>query len=152
MRFYRRGFPASRPKGEGNADKREFCLFKEENSMKRKLSLLAVLIAMLSLVLFITACGGDENVASATSIPERTITIYAITGKTTTAEAVASVQAAMNKITESKFKTHVVLKLFDEDAPLCGMYRPHFDFLCFLKQYCQVASNLRKMSVLSSIF
>lgn len=83
--------------------------------MKRKLSLLAVLIAMLSLVLFITACGGDENVASATSIPERTITIYAITGKTTTAEAVASVQAAMNKITESKFKTHVVLKLFDED-------------------------------------
>ena len=35
--------------------------------------------------------------------------------------------------------------------PACEVYRPHFDFLCLLKCSGQIASNYRKMCVLSLI-
>lgn len=89
--------------------------FEEENSMKRTLPLLTVLIALLVLVLTLTACSDNENVQSESTKQPRTITIYSITGKTTSADAIAQVQKALNKITESQYKTHVVLKLFTED-------------------------------------
>lgn len=44
-----------------------------------------------------------------------TITLYAITGESTTPEAVQAVQDAMNEITEGTYNTHIILKLYTED-------------------------------------
>ena len=83
--------------------------------MKHKLSVLPVLFALLALVFVFTACGSDGNVQSEGVIKPRTITFYSITDEATTDEAVQRVQDELNKITESLYKVHVVLKLYPED-------------------------------------
>lgn len=80
--------------------------------MKRKLSVLSVILALLALVLVFTACGATENQASESLNKPRTITIYSITGDNTTKEAIEGVQEAMNKITRSLYNIEVVLKLY----------------------------------------
>ena len=82
--------------------------------MKHKMSAVAVIISLLTLVLVFTACGGGGNVASEGTIKPRTITIYSITGDSTTQEAIKAVEDSLNDITESLYKTHVVLKLYKE--------------------------------------
>lgn len=83
--------------------------------MKHKLSVLPVLFALLALVFVLTACGSEGNVQSEGVIKPRTITFYSITDEATTDEAVQRVQDELNKITESLYKVHVVLKLYPED-------------------------------------
>jgi hypothetical protein len=83
--------------------------------MKKKLISL-VLLAGLILSSF-TACGAsDEDV---TPIDESslttTITLTAITGKSTTPDAIGKVQDALNKLTKSEYKTQVILQLKTED-------------------------------------
>ena len=82
--------------------------------MKHKLSVLPVLFALLALVFVFTACGSDGNVQSEGVIKPRTITFYSITDEATTDEAIQRVQDELNKITESLYKVHVVLKLYPE--------------------------------------
>ena len=84
---------------------------------KSLLALLLVLVMCLSL--FCVSCStstedGEENKQEA-EIEPMTITLYAPTKGTTTQEQVELVQTAFNNITESKFNTHVVLKLIPED-------------------------------------
>ncbi len=83
--------------------------------MKHKLSVLSVLLALLALVFVFTACGDDGNVSTEGMIKPRTVTIYSITGDSTTDEAIKQVENALNKITEPLYKTHVVLRLYPED-------------------------------------
>lgn len=83
--------------------------------MKRKLSVLSVLIALLTLVLVFTACGDDGNITSTGGVRPRTITIYSITGDSTTPAAVQAVEDALNRITEPLYKTHVVLRFYKAD-------------------------------------
>ena len=83
--------------------------------MKHKLSVLPVLFTLLALVFVLTACGSEGNVQSEGVIKPRTITFYSITDEATTDEAVQRVQDELNKITESLYKVHVVLKLYPED-------------------------------------
>jgi ABC-type glycerol-3-phosphate transport system substrate-binding protein len=62
--------------------------------------------------------GGEtttETTAPTTSDNAMTITLYGITGESTTEEAIAKVQDEFNKYTEGKFNTHVILKLYTED-------------------------------------
>lgn len=82
--------------------------------MKHKLSVLPVLFTLLALVFVLTACGSDGNVQSEGVIKPRTITFYSITDEATTDEAIQRVQDELNKITESLYKVHVVLKLYPE--------------------------------------
>ncbi len=82
--------------------------------MKHKLSVLSALLALLALVFVFTACGDDGNVSSGGMIKPRTVTIYSITGDSTTDEAIKQVEDALNKITEPLYKTHVVLRLYPE--------------------------------------
>ena len=82
--------------------------------MKHKLSVLPVLFTLLALVFVLTACGTEGNVQSETLIKPRTITFYSITDEATTDEAIQRVQDELNKITESLYKVHVVLRLYPE--------------------------------------
>ncbi|MBR5871629.1 MAG: hypothetical protein IKZ09_11405, partial [Clostridia bacterium] len=83
--------------------------------MKKKLISL-VLLAGLILSSF-TACGASEETDTLAEADTRTatITLTAITGKSTTPEAIEAVQAAMNKLTKSEYKTQVILQLTTED-------------------------------------
>ncbi len=87
--------------------------------MKR--SLLALLLALvMCLSLFCVSCSSSDEENPDTLKPEAeidamTITLYAPTKATTKQEQVDLVQEAFNTITESKFNTHVVLKLIPED-------------------------------------
>ncbi len=78
--------------------------------MKRKLITMALLAGML--LSGLTSCGQDdeEQMADA-SAKTKTLTITAITGSSTTEEAILAVQEAMNKITKSELKTQVILQL-----------------------------------------
>lgn len=83
--------------------------------MKKKLISL-VLLAGLILSSF-TACGAsDEDVTPVDeSSLTTTITLTAITGKSTTPDAIGKVQDALNKLTKSEYKTQVILQLQTED-------------------------------------
>ena len=83
--------------------------------MKKKLISL-VLLAGLILSSF-TACGAsDEDVTPVDeSSLTTTITLTAITGKSTTPDAIGKVQDALNKLTKSEYKTQVILQLKTED-------------------------------------
>ena len=82
--------------------------------MKRKLSVVSVLLALIALVLVFTACGQIENVQSESANKPRTITIYSITGEGTTQKAIDTVEEAMNKITRSLYNIEVELRLYPE--------------------------------------
>ena len=84
--------------------------------MKR--SLLALLLALVMCIsIFCTGCATteDDEPDTPTKTNEMTITLYAPTKSTTTAEQIAKVQEAFNVITQAKFNTNVVLKLIPED-------------------------------------
>lgn len=81
--------------------------------MKKKLVTLLLLSAML--LSSFTACGQETD--SATEANEKaqemtaTITLTAIVGDSTTPEAIAEVQEAINKLTKSEHKTQVILQM-----------------------------------------
>ncbi len=83
--------------------------------MKKRL--LCFLIAVLCVLpLTLTACSDEEVTSgSASAVKPLTLTLYGITGETTTAEAILAVQDKINQYTEGNLNTHIVLKLFPED-------------------------------------
>lgn len=87
--------------------------------MKKKLISL-VLLAGLVLSTFAGCSGAADEETSSSKKKDKTatITLTAITGKSTTAEAIEQVQEALNKFTKSEFKTQVILQLKTEDEYL----------------------------------
>ncbi len=84
--------------------------------MKKKLISLALLAGLI--LSSFTACGAsDEDDGALADAETRTTTISltAITGKSTTPEAIEAVQDALNKLTKSEYKTQVILQLKTED-------------------------------------
>ncbi len=85
--------------------------------MKKKITTLLLLSAML--LSSLASCGQETD--SATEAQEKaeektaTITLTAITGDSTTPEAIAAVQEALNKLTKSEHKTQVILQLKTAD-------------------------------------
>jgi len=80
---------------------------------KRAFSLLLAVVMLLSVVL--TSCSSDDEDDSTTTTTQKDalyLTLYAITEESTTDEAVALVQEALNKITESRFKTSLELRFY----------------------------------------
>jgi len=84
--------------------------------MKKKLISLALLAGLI--LSSFTACGAsdeEEGAADDAVTKTTTITLTAITGDSTTPQAIEDVQAAMNKLTKSEYKTQVILQLKTED-------------------------------------
>ena len=83
--------------------------------MKKKL--LCFLLAMLCILpLALVGCTEEEEEELTSSdVKPMTITLYGITGEGTTEEAIKKVEEEINKYTEGKFTTHVILRLFPED-------------------------------------
>ena len=79
---------------------------------KRFLCFLIAILCILPLTL--TGCAEDEEVAETGTKPI-TLTLYGITGETTTEEAIKAVEKELNIYTEGQFNTHIVLKLYPED-------------------------------------
>ena len=87
---------------------------------KRLLSLL--LCAIMVLPIALTGCAnsstasGDETTSSTSSSSSKamTLTLYTITDSSTTDEALAQVEEAINVITESDFNTHIILRTATE--------------------------------------
>ncbi len=85
-----------------------------------KKSLLALLIALvLCLAVMLTGCGSDEDESSSgiktgEEITPLTLTLYSITNDSTTPEQIALVEEAFNNVTQAKYNTNVVLKLYKE--------------------------------------
>ncbi len=81
--------------------------------MKKRL--LCFLIAILCVLpLTLTGCGEEEEITEE-PIKPLTLTLYGITGDSTTEEAIKAVEEELNVYTEGKFNTHIVLKLYPED-------------------------------------
>lgn len=85
--------------------------------MKKKLISLALLAGLL--ISSLAGCGSTEEDAdtldTASSTKTATITLTAITGSSTTKDAIQAVQDAMNKLTKSEYKTQVILQLKTAD-------------------------------------
>lgn len=84
---------------------------------KRIVSMLLGMLMLLSVAL--TGCSSgedDENIldVSQNRASAETITLYSIVEDGTTEKAKQDVQKKLNEITENKFNTHVVLKLYTE--------------------------------------
>jgi len=87
--------------------------------MKKRI-LCFMLAALMVLAVSLTSCSSSDSDATSTTSSSSggkamTITLYSITDEKTTEEAIAQVEAEMNKITEGKLNTHVILKLFTPD-------------------------------------
>ncbi len=88
----------------------------------KKRFLCLMLCVIMALPIMLTGCSnagaaGDETTSS-TSSPSKnamTLTLYTITEKSTTEEAIQQVQDAINLVTESDFNTHIVLKTTTAD-------------------------------------
>ncbi len=82
---------------------------------KRLLSFLIAVMCVLPLML--TACGDedDSSLLVTETIKPMTITLYGITGDSTTEDAIRAVEEEMNVYTEGQFNTHIVLRLYPED-------------------------------------
>lgn len=85
---------------------------------KRLFCLLLCLLMILPMVLMAGCSQTTEETptttASTSGIKAMTLTLYSITDEKTTEEAIQQVQDAINKITEVKFNTHIILRLFTE--------------------------------------
>ena len=83
--------------------------------MKKKLISLALLAGLI--LSSFTACGASEEEDTTAEAETRTttITLTAITGDSTTPDAIEEVQKALNKLTKSEYKTQVILQLKTED-------------------------------------
>jgi len=89
--------------------------------MKKRFLCLVMCILML-LPMVLTSCSdstgkGDETTSSSSSSSSKamTVTLYTITEKSTTEEALAMVEDAINEITEADFNTHVILRATTAD-------------------------------------
>ena len=82
---------------------------------KRLLSFLIAVI--LTLPLMLTACGDDDSDSQTArdTLKPMTITLYGITGDSTTEEAIRAVEEELNIYTEGQFNTHLVLRLYPAD-------------------------------------
>lgn len=84
--------------------------------MKNRIISVLLLVTMLATALLTSCSGVDTGFEEETSsIPAVTLHLYGTKGEGTTDEAIALVQKEINRITEDKYKTTVVLKLFSED-------------------------------------
>ncbi|MBO5649263.1 MAG: hypothetical protein J6S76_05065, partial [Clostridia bacterium] len=88
--------------------------------MKKKLLSLVLLAGLILSTL--TGCGASAKEEEDTTIEPAhmttTITLTAITGESTTPEAIEKVQAAFNKLTKSEYKTQVIFQLKTEEEYL----------------------------------
>lgn len=87
--------------------------------MKKRLFCLLLCLLMIMPMVFMAGCSQKteetpETTASASGIKAMTLTLYSITDEKTTEEAIQQVQDAINAITEVKFNTHIILRLFTE--------------------------------------
>ncbi len=84
---------------------------------KKLLCLLLSVLMLFSVVL--TGCGNKEDedlvVLNADSTKTRTVVMAAITGESTTKEAITLVEEELNKISKTMYKTQIILKLMTED-------------------------------------
>lgn len=87
--------------------------------MKKRLFCLLLCLIMIMPMVFMAGCSEETEettagAASTSRIKAMTLTLYSITDENTTEEAVQQVQDAINAITEVKFNTHIILRLFTE--------------------------------------
>ena len=86
--------------------------------MFKRIISLGLCLVMLAGTLLFAGCSGNEtttgSVVNTEDLPA-TINLVGITEKTTTAEAIEFVEAALNKITKTRFKTKVELTLVTAD-------------------------------------
>lgn len=89
--------------------------------MKRRFVSLALCFLMLVSTFAVASCGEEENpegtlvIDGATDASAMTISIWGIKGEGTTDEAVAMVEEAMSKLTETQYNTAIDLILLEED-------------------------------------
>lgn len=88
--------------------------------MKRRFISSALAMLMLLTTLLTAACGEKENSGNTLEIEgddssALTLSIWGVKGEGTTDEAIAAVEAAMSKITQTQFNTAIELNLFFED-------------------------------------
>ncbi len=87
--------------------------------MKKRLACLFICLCILVPTLMMSACSVKtvtELSSTKSSNKAITVTLYSITGETTTPEAIAAVEEALNEITQRDFNTNVILKLYTEDV------------------------------------
>ncbi len=88
--------------------------------MKKKLISLSLLAGMLMSAMTGCSLGGNDEIDEDDLVEQvdtrtTTISLTAITGENTTAEAIAAVQDAMNALTKKEYKTQVILQLKTAD-------------------------------------
>ena len=82
----------------------------------KKRALCLVLGMLMVLAALLTGCSnGSGNVDTESATEALTITLYCIKQEGTTDEGIAKVQNALNEITENRFNTHLILKLYTEE-------------------------------------
>lgn len=92
-----------------------------KSNLKRTFSMLLAALMMLPAVcMMFTSCSDDGEVTAdiGETISTRnpiTLTIYGVTGETTTPEAVAEVEKRLNRLSESEYSTTLDLRLYTED-------------------------------------
>ena len=80
-----------------------------------KKSLLALFLCLVMLFgMIASSCGDSDGEEGESDKPRYTITLHTITGDSTTDEQIRLVQDEFNRITNSKFNTKVILKLYKE--------------------------------------
>ncbi len=90
-------------------------VFKEEKSMSKKIvGLLLFCVMLMSAVLTSCSSVDEDYVDDTTTVKEITLSFYGIKGDSTTDEAVAAVEAELNKYTQKHYKTTIDLNLFTE--------------------------------------
>ena len=82
---------------------------KRELIKKRKLISFFMVVCMLAMTI-LTACESGESADDITHRRAATLVIYYIVGDSTTPEAVAEVEEALNEISQSRFTTKIVLR------------------------------------------
>ena len=80
--------------------------------------MLLCLLMVLPVILSGCSDEDDSETAGATSSSSKkamTVVLYSITNESTTEDAIAAVQDAINEVTEARFNTHVILRLYTAD-------------------------------------
>ncbi|MBE6688343.1 MAG: hypothetical protein E7588_03575 [Ruminococcaceae bacterium] len=91
-----------------------------KSNLKRTVTMLLAAVMMLSAVcMMFTSCSDDKEITAdiGETLSTRkpiTLTVYGITGKTTTPEAIDEVEKRLNRFSESEYATTLELKLYDE--------------------------------------
>ena len=82
---------------------------------KRLLSVIIAAVMLLPTLLF-AGCSKKDNIItlSGSAVNAMTLTMYSIKGDKTSDEAVQKVEDEINRITETDFNTHIILRMFTE--------------------------------------